>query len=198
MIRSLSLVVLIAFASVTTAAALDAGAPKDAPTMVLPTAGPFDAAPALALDAAALAGTGPATFDAPAPVPAQALSPDEPNFWERMLWLWRSGAGIPVAILGLFGAAMVASRKIAWLRQDHRAVYVAATIAGLGKLAEIAATGQTPNQNAIIGAFTGLWLLVIRAQPAPTEKAPESTRAITADTAPLTPEPADATEPPKE
>ncbi len=173
--------------------ALDAGAGSGSGSGVTGPTGPiagltFDAAPS-PRDAAA------ATAPAVSPTPTQdaPLAPDSPSFLTRIWSLWRSGAGVPVAILLLFGAAVALRRRFSWFAEDHRAAYTAAAIAGLGKIADIAATGQTPNQNAILGAFAGLWLLFIKAAPGP---APE--KKTPAPIVPSTPAPAETppTDPP--
>ena len=122
----------------------------------------------LAVAPAADAGSGSGS-DAGSAAGSAATAPvsvDSPDFLDRLVSLWRSGAGFPTAVLLLFGLAMFARRRFAWLNQDHYAAYTAAVVAGLGKLADIAATGVTPNQNAIIGAFAGVWLLLMQPKPA--------------------------------
>lgn len=115
---------------------------------------------------------------AAAPTPAPETGPgsvaptvDSPDFLDRIVSLWRSGAGFPAAILILFGIAHVLRAKLAWLTKGHNAAYTAAVVAGIGKLADVAATGATPNQNAIVGAFAGVWLLILQ-KPAPKSAKP--------------------------
>lgn len=148
--------------------------------------------PAPAVVAPALVTAPVAVTTTPAPAPAPALvttlpTPadpgpviEDPGFLDRLVSLWRSGAGFPTAILIAFGLALIARRRIAWLNDDHRVAYTAAGIAGLGKLADIAATGVTPNQNAIIGALAGVWLLAIKAKPEPLPPKAEATKEVEA------------------
>lgn len=82
----------------------------------------------------------------------------------RIAELWRNGQIVPALILGVFVALTFASRKIAWLSEGNRGVYVAAALSGIGLLAERALAGTTPNLSMIVGAVTATVLALTNAR----------------------------------
>ena len=74
----------------------------------------------------------------------------DPSVFDK---LYHSGAWICIAILVLFFALRFASTSWAWLRDDHRAVWVSAILGGLALLVVPASQGTTPNLSMIIGAI---------------------------------------------
>jgi hypothetical protein len=67
--------------------------------------------------------------------------------------LWRNGQ-IPQALIVLaFVVLSIASRKVPWLAEEHRGIYIAAALGGLGMLAEAASRGTTPNASMIMSAL---------------------------------------------
>jgi hypothetical protein len=75
--------------------------------------------------------------------------------------LWRDGQVANAIILASFLGLTLASRKVPWLSEGHRAVYVAAIISGLGMLAESASRGTTPNISMVVGAVMAAMALVM-------------------------------------
>lgn len=75
---------------------------------------------------------------------------DPLGFADRVSALWRSGAIPGALILAAFGVLVVLRAKVAWFREGHRAVYVAALIGGLGFLVDAMASGATPNLSMIM------------------------------------------------
>lgn len=131
------------------AAELDAGVAQDG--------GPYralyvDAGVAIAAEQPSAAPSSPPTLDpAGDPVGTGTL----------VYRLWKAGALIPAVLVGLFGALVIASRRIAWLAEGKRAVWTAAAIAGLAILAEPASRGETPNLAMFITALGSMTALLV-------------------------------------
>jgi hypothetical protein len=98
----------------------------------------------------------PALVD-PVARPTQALSQVED--------LYHSGLLVDAGILLAFFALTIAAKKVPWLEQDHRAVYVTALLGGLALLAVPAASGQTPNLTMDLTALTTVISLAINPKP---------------------------------
>lgn len=75
--------------------------------------------------------------------------------------LWREGHIAQALIVAAFLALTIASRRVPWLSEGHRAVYVAAIVTGLGMLAETASRGTTPNISMVVGALLTAATLVM-------------------------------------
>lgn len=98
-------------------------------------------------------------------VPDPIASPSDAM--SLLVKLWHGGALIAGGILVAFFGLTVASRKISWLQEDHRAVYVAAILGGLALLAVPAADGNTPNLSMILSAvIAAIGLAINPAKPA--------------------------------
>jgi len=74
----------------------------------------------------------------------------DPSVLEK---LYHSGAWLCLGILVVFFGLRAAKSRIAWLQEDHRAVWVSAILGGLALLAVPAMNGTTPNLSMIIGAL---------------------------------------------
>ncbi len=117
---------------------------------------------------------GSAAATAPAPAVPAAEAPTVPDPVEHpvdagsfVYKLWKGGALIPAIIVGLFLALTFLSRKVKWLQEDHRAVYVAAALSTLTLLVEPASRGTTPNASMIIAALAaGIGLALNPKKPA--------------------------------
>lgn len=68
--------------------------------------------------------------------------PEHVSLFEK--W-WRGGQIQQAIFLALFVIGTIASRKVAWLRVGHRAVWASAIVSGLGMVVEAAMRGTTPN-----------------------------------------------------
>lgn len=66
--------------------------------------------------------------------------------------LYHSGAFMCLGIVVCFIVLRLASTRVPWLEQDHRAVYVAALLGGLGVLVVPASQGTTPNASMLLTA----------------------------------------------
>lgn len=81
----------------------------------------------------------------PATQPAESISLVEE--------LWRKGQISQALIIVAFVVLTFASKRVPWLRGDHRAVYVSAGLAAIGMLAEAASRGTTPNTSMVLTAI---------------------------------------------
>lgn len=88
--------------------------------------------------------------------------------------LWKGGQLVPAVIVGVFAALVLASRKVAWLKEGRRAVYTTAIVAGLAMIAEPASRGTTPNVGMIVAALAAMAALIFPPQP---PAKPEATEA---------------------
>lgn len=133
----------------------------------VPDAGP------VVVPAAVESGSGSAA-PAPAPAPEATPAPTVPDPVEHpvdagsfVYKLWKGGALIPAIIVGLFLVLTFLSRKVKWLQEDHRAVYVAAALGTLTLLLEPATRGTTPNASMVIAALAaGVGLALNPKKPA--------------------------------
>lgn len=130
----------------------------------VPDAGP------VVVPAAVESGSGSAA-PAATPAPATETVPDPVEHpvdaGSFVYKLWKGGALIPAIIVGLFLALTFLSRKVKWLQEDHRAVYVAAALGTLTLLLEPATRGTTPNASMVIAALAaGVGLALNPKKPA--------------------------------
>lgn len=117
----------------------------------------------------ALVDTAPAVSE-PTVLPNPAESPLESG--SLLLKLYKGGHLVPAIVLALFFALTLAQRWIAWLRTGWRKLAVAASLAGLGMLAERAAEGATPNMMMLMGAFGAAITLYVSGKGEPKAEAP--------------------------
>jgi len=86
--------------------------------------------------------------------------------------LYSTGAWFCLAIVLAFFALRWASTHVAWLEEDHHAVYVSAALGGLTLLVVPAAQGTTPNMSMILSAvITVVALAANPKKPTPTPDA---------------------------
>jgi hypothetical protein len=93
----------------------------------------------------------------------------DPSVLEK---LYHSGAWLCLAILVVFFALRAAKTRIAWLKEDHRAVWVSAILGGLALLVVPATQGTTPNLSMLIAA-----LVTVASLHADPKKTPEEQKA---------------------
>jgi hypothetical protein len=77
--------------------------------------------------------------------------------------LYSTGAWFCLAIVLAFFGLRWAATHIAWLEEDHHAVYVSAALGGLTLLAVPAAQGTTPNTSMILSAL--ITVIALAANP---------------------------------
>lgn len=84
--------------------------------------------------------------------------------------LYHSGAWVPLGILVAFFLLRALSTRVAWLKEDHRAVWVSAILGGAATLIVPLSQGTTPNISMIGAALMTVMALHADPKKTPTEQ----------------------------
>lgn len=75
--------------------------------------------------------------------------------------LYKAGHLVPAIVVASFFGLVLAQRWVSWLRTGYRKLAVASVLAGLGMLAERAASGTTPNLTMVMGAIGAAFAMYV-------------------------------------
>lgn len=105
--------------------------------------------------------------------------------------LWRGGSIVQALTVLAYVLLTIASRKVAWLAQGSRAIWVGTLVVAAGTLAERAAVGTTPTVGMAVGALLiALTLKLNGSAPAQVAQGISTARALRSD--PVAPSELDA------
>jgi hypothetical protein len=134
----------------------------------------FGQALAAPITVPAFVSPGDALTVAPAAAPRAALPDpaDAPAEAASLVYeLYKAGHLIPGIVVAGFFLLTLLQRWIAWLRVGWRKLAVACALAGLGMLAERAASGVTPSLPMLLGAFGVAFAMWIKGEGEPKPEA---------------------------